>query len=261
MLQNKNAVIYGGGGQIGGAMAKAFAQAGARVFLAGRTKDTLDAVAREIRDAGGQADVAVVDASDEQAVRAHLDDVAEAAGSVDISVNLVNRGDVQGTPLVAMSVQDVVGPVTTGLTANFVTARAAANRMAGQDTGGVIIALNSGSAKGSPMMGATGMIDAAIDTLVRNLALEAGPQGVRVNCIWTAGLPETLSRERLKVTNPDMDLDDAAFAGLLANLDTMRATRRSPRLAEIAATATFLASDGAAAITGSCINATSGMFV
>jgi NAD(P)-dependent dehydrogenase (short-subunit alcohol dehydrogenase family) len=257
MLQNKNAVIYGAGGHIGGAIAKAFAEAGARVFLAGRTREKLESVAREIPG----ADVAVVDASDERAVQAHLDDVVAKAGSVDVSINLVTRGDVQGTPLAAMSVADVVGPVTTGLTANFVTARAAANQMAKQARGGVIIALNSGSAKGSPMMGSTGMIDAAIDSLVRNLALEAGPQGVRVNCIWTAGLPETLSKEALKATNPNLDLDDAAFQGLLANLDNMRATRRSPRLAEVAATATFLASDGAGAITGAFVNATSGMFV
>jgi NAD(P)-dependent dehydrogenase (short-subunit alcohol dehydrogenase family) len=261
MLQDKNAIIYGGGGHIGGAVAKAFAEAGARVFLAGRTKEKLDAVAETIRAAGGQADVAVVDATDERAVEAHLAEVVAAAGSVDVSMNLVNRGDVQGTPLVAMPVADVVGPVTTGLTANFVTARAAANQMAGQDRGGVILLLNSGSAKGSPMMGATGLVDAALDTLVRNLALEAGPQGVRVNAIWTAGLPETLSKEALKATNPAMDLDDAAFQGLLDNLAGMRATRRSPRLSEIAATATFLASDGAAAITGTCVNATSGMFV
>jgi NAD(P)-dependent dehydrogenase (short-subunit alcohol dehydrogenase family) len=228
------------------------------VFLAGRTREKLEAVAKQI---GSRAEVAVVDASDEAAVRAHLDEVVGKAGSVDVSINLVNRGDVQGTPLVAMSVEDVVGPVATGLTANFVTARAAANQMAKQERGGVILALNSGSAKGSPMMGATGMIDAAIDALVRNLALEAGPQGVRVNCVWTAGLPETMSKEMLKATNPDMDLDDAAFAGLLANLDSMRATRHSPRLAEVAATATFLASDGAGAITGAFINATSGMFV
>lgn len=261
MLNDKNAVIYGGGGHLGGAMAKAFAAAGARVFLAGRTKEKLDDVATVIRAAGGQADVAVVDATDEQAVAAHLDDVVRAGGSVDVSVNLVNRGDVQGTPLVAMAVEDVVGPVATGLRANFVTAKAAAARMSTQGSGGVVIALNSGSAKGSPMMGATGMIDAAIDALVRNLALEAGPQGVRVNCIWTAGLPETFSKEGLAATNPDLVLDDAALAGLIANLDGMRATRRSPRLAEIAATATFLASDGAAAITGAFINATSGMFV
>lgn len=261
MLENKNAIIYGGGGYIGGAMAKAFAQAGARVFLAGRTKDKLDAVAEEIRAAGGRAEVAVVDASDEQAVQAHLDDVVGTAGSVDVSVNLVSRGDIQGTPLTAMSVQDVVGPVAAGLTANYVTARAAANQMAGQERGGVIIALNSGSAKGSPMMGATGLIDAAIDTFVRNLALETGPQGVRVNCIWTAGLPETLTAERLATTNSTVDWDDAAVEGIKANLDNVRATRRSPRLSEIAATATFLASDGAAAITGSFINATSGMFV
>jgi NAD(P)-dependent dehydrogenase (short-subunit alcohol dehydrogenase family) len=260
MLNDKNAIIYGGGGQIGGAVAKAFADAGARVFLAGRTLGSLEAVAKQIIDAGRRAEVAVVDATDEQAVQAHLDGVVAAAGSVDISLNLVNRGDVQGTPLADMSVQDVVGPVTLGLTANFVTARAAARQMATQGSG-VILTLNSGSAKGSPMMGATGLIDAALDTLVRNLALEAGPQGVRVNGIWTAGLPETLTLARLKSVNADLDLDEAGLAGLKANLDGMRATRRSPRLAEIAATATFLASDGAGAITGSFINATSGMFV
>lgn len=258
MLQDKNAVIYGAGGNIGRAVAKAFAGAGARVFLAGRTRETLEAVAKEI---GGSAEVAVVDATDEEAVAAHLADVVKAGGSVDVSLNLVSRGDVQGIPLVAMSVKDVVGPVALGLTATYVTARAAANQMATQERGGVILTLNSGSAKGSPMMGATGLVDAALDTLVRNLALEAGPQGVRVNGIWTAGLPETLSKESLKATNANLDLDDAAFAGLIANLDGMRATRRSPRLAEIAATATFLASDGAGAITGSFVNATSGMFV
>ncbi len=260
MLQDKNAVIYGGGGNIGRAVAKAFAEAGARVFLAGRTRATLEAAAKEITAAGGRAEVAVVDATDEQAVQAHLDEVVRAAGSVDVSLNLVNRGDVQGTPLTGMSVQDVVGPVTLGLTANFITARAAARRMAEQGSG-VILTLNSGSAKGSPMMGATGLVDAALDTLVRNLALETGPQGVRVNGIWTAGLPETLSKEAIAATNPTMQLDDAAFEGLLANLDAMRATRRSPRLAEIAATATFLASDGAGAITGSFVNATAGMFL
>ncbi len=261
MLQDKNAVIYGAGGNIGRAVATAFAEAGARVFLAGRTRETLEAVAKEITAAGGRAEVAVVDATDEQAVAAHLAEVVNTGGSVDVSLNLVTRGDVQGIPLVAMSVQDVVGPVTLGLTANFITARAAAAQMSAQERGGVILTLNSGSAKGSPMMGATGIIDAALDTLVRNLALEAGPQGVRVNGIWTAGLPETLSKESLKATNANLDLDDAAFEGLIANLDGMRATRRSPRLAEIAATATFLASDGAGAITGSFINATSGMFV
>src|SRR5258706_9825369 len=68
LLENKVAVIYGAGGPIGGATARAFAREGARVFLAGRTLATLDTVANEIRTKGGSAFTIVVDATDEQAV-------------------------------------------------------------------------------------------------------------------------------------------------------------------------------------------------
>ena len=66
LLEGKNAVIYGGGGAIGGAAARAFAREGARVFLAGRTRASLDKVAADIRDAGGTAETAQVDATDER---------------------------------------------------------------------------------------------------------------------------------------------------------------------------------------------------
>jgi len=65
LLENKNAVIYGGGGSIGGAVARAFAREGAKVFLAGRTLATIDAVAEEISASGGVAETAQVDALDE----------------------------------------------------------------------------------------------------------------------------------------------------------------------------------------------------
>jgi enoyl-[acyl-carrier-protein] reductase (NADH) len=76
---------------------------------------------------------------------------------------------------------------------------------------------------------------------------------------WTAGLPETLTPEKLAAVNRNLQLDDAAFQGLLEQLDGMRMLRRSPRLAQVAAAA-FLASDQAAAITGTFFNVTSGTF-
>jgi enoyl-[acyl-carrier-protein] reductase (NADH) len=124
---------------------------------------------------------------------------------------------------------------------------------------GVILALDSGSANGSPMMGSTGPADAATDTFVRNLAAEIGPRGVRVVGIWTAGLPETFSREKLAAVDSKFQ-DEAAFQGLIESLDQMRMTRRSPQLAEVAATAAFLASEKAGAITGTFVNVTSGTF-
>jgi NADP-dependent 3-hydroxy acid dehydrogenase YdfG len=73
LLQNHNAVIYGGGGAIGGAVARVFAREGARVFLAGRTKARLDAVAADIAAAGGTVETAQVDAFDQRAVEEHAD--------------------------------------------------------------------------------------------------------------------------------------------------------------------------------------------
>ena len=259
LLENKNAVIYGAGGAIGGAVAKEFAREGAKVFLAGRTREKLETVAEDIGAAGGSAEVAELDALDEQAVVEHARAVAEQAGTIDISFNLISRGDVQGIPLVEMTTEDFTRPITTGITANFITARATARHMI-EEGSGVILALDSGSANGSPMMGGTGPADAATDTFVRNLAAEVGPRGVRVVGIWTAGLPETLSKEKLAAVNSNLEMDEAAFQGLIESLDQMRMTRRSPRLEEVADVAAFLASDRAGAITGTFVNVTSGTF-
>ena len=259
-LKDRNAIIYGGGGSIGRAVAKAFARDGARVFLTGRTRETLDAVAAEVAAAGGQASVAVVDALDEQAVDEHARAVVAEAGSIDVSLNLISRGDVQGTPLIEMATADFVGPITTGITSSFITARVAGRQMVEQGSG-VILALDSGSgAKGSPMMGATGPADAALDMFVRNLAMEIGPSGARALGIWVAGIPETLSPEKLAQANSALQLDDAGVQGLISQLDQLRMTRRSPRLDEVADTIAFLASDRAAGITGTFVNVTGGMF-
>jgi len=257
LLQDKVAVIYGAGGSVGRATALAFAREGATLFLTGRNAENVEAVAAAVRAAGGTADAAVVDALDADAVDAHAASVVAAAGHLDISLNLVSRGDVQGIPLVDMTTDDLLRPVTAGLTSTIVTARAAARHMTAQGSG-VILALNSGSAHGSPMMGGTGLADAATDTLIRNLALELGPAGVRAAGVWVAGIPETLTVEKLSAVNANIDA--AAVDGILAHLASLRMTKRSPRLDEIADTIAFVASDRAAGITGAFVNVTGGMF-
>jgi 3-oxoacyl-[acyl-carrier protein] reductase len=147
LLENKNAVIYGGGGAIGGAVARAFAREGATVHLAGHTLAKLEEVAEAIRSAGGAAETAQVDALDEQAVDAHADAVAAEAGSLDISFNLITHGDVQGTPMVEMSLDDYARPVVTAVTTTFLTTRAAARHMIRQGSG-VILAFGG---SGNPM--------------------------------------------------------------------------------------------------------------
>jgi NAD(P)-dependent dehydrogenase (short-subunit alcohol dehydrogenase family) len=255
LLDGKTAIIYGAGGGIGGGVARTFAREGARVILVGRTRAKLDSVADDITSAGGAAEVAVLDALDEKAVDDHVQNVVSKTGRVDVSFNLITRGDVQGTPLVEMVPDDLMRAVTIGLRSNFVTARAAARHMI-QQRSGVILHLNSASgAAAMPGMGSTGPADAAIETFMRYLAAELGPHGIRVCGIWTAGVAETLSKEKLAGVNenvPEIEQVKAMLAG-------MTALRRNVTLADVAEVAAFLASDRAAGLTGGMTNVTCGL--
>ena len=192
-LAGKTAILYGGGGSIGTAVAATFVREGASVVLAGRTSTSLDDAAA----ASGATETAVLDALDEAAVDAHVADVAARHGSVDVSFNLISRGDVQGIPLVNMSADDLLRAVDTGLRSTFLTARAAARQMAAQGSG-VILHLNSASGAGAAAgMGSTGPADAAIEAFMRYLAAETGASGVRVCGLWTAGVAETLTQDKL----------------------------------------------------------------
>jgi 3-oxoacyl-[acyl-carrier protein] reductase len=146
LLEDRSTVIYGEGGAIGGAVARAFAREGARIFLAGRTLESLDAVAGEIFAAGGTAETARVDALDEQSIERHIGEVVEQAGSIDVSFNAISIRDVQLIPLVDMSREDFVSPIVTGPTTHFLTARAVARRMAERGSG-VILTLSASAVR------------------------------------------------------------------------------------------------------------------
>ena len=256
LLEGKNAIIYGGGGGIGRGVALTFAREGAQVFLAGRTHEKLEAVAGEITAVGGLAEVAVVDALDEAAVDQFVSQVASTTGSVDVSFDLISRGDSQGTPLVDMTTDDLLRAVVNGLKTNFITARAAARRMISRGSG-VILHLNSASgSEGFPGMGSTGPADAATESFMRYLAAELGPQGVRVVGIWTAGVSDTLSKANFEAVAGENAPQVSAAEQMIAG---MAALRHAPHLAEVAETAAFLASDRASGITGTMVNVTAGL--
>jgi len=165
LLENKVAVIYGAGGPIGGAAARAFAREGARVILAVCTLSKRDRLATEIRSQGGAADTAVVDALDEQAVDKFVDAVAEQAGSIDISFNVIGYGDVQ-KPLMEISMEDFLQPVTTAMQAQFLTTRAAARHMIPRRSG-VILAFGGDGPQTLPGLGGFKVALDAIEGLRR----------------------------------------------------------------------------------------------
>src|SRR5215204_5724070 len=195
LLENKNAVVYGAGGAIGGAVARAYAREGARVFLAGRTLVTLEEVAEDIRSAGGEAETAQVDALDETAVDEHADAVAASAGGIDISFNLITHPHTHGIPLAEMSVDDFMAPVQVAARTTFLTARAAARHMIPQRSG-VILAFGGPGERSGPMrdyyLGGTQVAFDAIETMRRQLAVELGPHGIRVVTLASGGVPESL---------------------------------------------------------------------
>lgn len=259
LLDKKNAIVYGAGGAIGSAVAQAFAEAGARVFLTGRTSDTLEVVADKIRASGGVADVATVDAMDEDAVEAHADAVVREAGSLDISFNAISlpQTGIQGTRIVDLSPAGFDLPMAVYPRANFLTARAAARRMTGQGSGVIVTITASPSRTAVPLMGGMAPAWAAIEALSRGLAAELGPHGVRVVCLNAAGMPETSQLSEVYGLHADAHgISRDAFLTRMADL-TLR--KRLPTVAEIADVAAFVASDRAAAITGTVANLTGGM--
>jgi 3-oxoacyl-[acyl-carrier protein] reductase len=246
LLENKNAIVYGAAGSIGGAVARAFARDGARVFLAGRTEGTLQDVAADIRAHGGVAEVAPVDALDKAAVDAHADRVAAAAGRIDVSFNAVAVPNLQGVALTEMSVEDFLSPIAGLCRTTFLTATAAARHMAAQGAG-VIVTLSASSAKETRhQMGGFSLANAGIEALTRTLAGEVGRRGVRVVGLRSNFTPETYP-----------GVSDEMLAPLLR--DTLLG--RLPRLADLAGTAVYLASDRAGAISGAMVNLTCGAII
>lgn len=236
LLRDKNAVIYGAGG----AVARAFAREGARVFLASRTKAKLEQVADEIRSNGGVADTAVVDVLDERAVDEYVDAMVDEAGQIDISFNLVGYGDVQ-KPLTEISVEDFTRPITTAVRAQFLTTRAAARHMVGRGSG-VILHFGGGGPRTQPGLGGFKIALDAIEGLRRQWACELGPHGIRVVTLKTGGVPESL---------PDTFTGRDAIA---AEIQQATLLNRAATLADVGAVATFVASDQARTMTATEVN-------
>ena len=170
LLEDRIAVVYGAGGSVGRAVTLAFAREGARVFLAGRSRAALEAAAEEVAAGGGSAETAEVDALDEAAVDAHADQVAGAAGRIDISFNAISHGDVHGAPLTEMPYEDFARPITVATRSLFLTARAAARHMAPHGSG-VIMAITASTSRQALLeVGGTAVAFDAIESQCRQWA-------------------------------------------------------------------------------------------
>lgn len=263
LLQGKTAVIYGGGGAIGGAMARTFAREGAELFIAGRSLDKLERVAAAIRASGGAVDVAQVDAMDPGAVARHIEHARTAAGRVDIAANAIGIVHVQGPPLAELDLDDFLFPLTAYMRANFNIAKAVAVPMREQGSGVILTLSTPGSrVAGTGFLG-YGVTCAATETFSRLLAAELGGHGVRAVCLRADAIPEALPISHARTVFEGF----AIRAGVsVEEMFTARARQgallqRAPTLREVAEFAAFAASDRAGAMTGAIANLTCGMVV
>jgi NAD(P)-dependent dehydrogenase (short-subunit alcohol dehydrogenase family) len=191
LLAQKTAVIYGAGGAIGGAVARAFAREGARVFLAGHTSAPLEALAQELSQAGGVAEAAHVDALEAPSIEEHLRAVVEKTGGVDIAFNAISIGYLQGSPLVEESPEAFTQGITDAMKTQFLTSTAAARHMQKRGSGVLLTITATPARELIPNSGNFGVACAAIERLCQQLACELGPQGIRVICLRSAGSPDS----------------------------------------------------------------------
>jgi 3-oxoacyl-[acyl-carrier protein] reductase len=260
LLRDKRAVVFGGAGSIGAAVAKELAAEGAEVFLSGRTAGGVDLVAKEITGNGGRAHAHVVDALDAVAVDHYLASVIDEAGSVDIAFNatgprMSTYGN--GKPMVQLPVEEFMTALDTVVRSHFITARAAARHMLAQGSGVIIFLTGSPARPHGPGTSSIGAAFGAIENLTRTMAIELGADGVRVVCLRTAANPDSRTVQDVveAITRMTGVTPEQAGAGVAEG----RLLSTSPRTADTAKAVAFLASQAAAMMTGTVLNASAGV--
>jgi 3-oxoacyl-[acyl-carrier protein] reductase len=245
LLDGKNAVIYGGGGSIGRAIARAFAREGATVHLVGRSARSVAEADADIRESGGAVEATQLDACEESAVDGHADSVVTASGSLDVSVNVISLDETFGTPLAEAPLDEFERPILKAVRSTFVTARAAARHMVKQGIGVILMFGGYGDPLPDFYLGGFQVALTAVDALRRQLAAELGRHGVRVLTLQSNGVPETIQ-------------DSAAREAMTESVVSGTLLQRAVSLDDVGNAAVFAASDHARAMTATKLNITCG---
>ena len=237
LLRGRTAFVTGGGTGIGLRMAERFAEHGASVVLAGRRAEKLEEAAKGICAAGGTVDIAPLDVREYSAVSAALQKTHERFGPIDILL-CAAAGNFPA-PVTGMSANGFKAVIDIDLLGTFNTCRAAYEHL--RKPGASIVSISATHAfRPVPMQAHVCAAKAGIELLMKTLAIEWGPEGVRANCITPGPTDDTEGMRRLAPTEEARRRVEHGVP-----------LRRYGTKDELADLALFLCSDAAAYITGS----------
>lgn len=246
VLDGKVALVTGAGKNIGRAIALRLARDGAAVVVNGRSdRAAAEAVAGEIAAMGGRAMARLADVSDPRAVARMVEDAAAALGGIDIAVS--NAGLRRQTPFLEMPLEEWREILSVALDGAFILARAVAPHMV-RCGGGSIVGLSGISTHlGTPNRAHVSASKAGLEGLMRALAVELAPHGIRCNCV----APGTIDTARGATAGalPDQLAGDAV------------PLRRKGTADEIAAVVRLLVGPEGGYVTGQTIHVNGGAFL
>jgi len=259
ILNGKHAAVFGAGGSIGAAVAREFASEGAEVFLAGRTRATVEAVAKEIAATGGRAHTVAIDSTDDAAVNQFIDNIVKEAGKIDIAIDFAGplaKEYGNGKMAVDLPIEEFMVPLTTMVRSRFISARAAARQMIKQHSGVIIFVTGSPARPHVPGATAIGAAFGAMENLAANLAFEVSPFGVRVVCLRTvANIDSRSIQDTMDVVAGQLNITKDQAMAQIAQSNFLRVPATAQ---DTANAAVLIASARARMLTGTVVNATAG---
>jgi NAD(P)-dependent dehydrogenase (short-subunit alcohol dehydrogenase family) len=244
-LKDKVAVVFAASGDIAGAVARAFSQHGAKVYVTARNLDAVKALAQEIKTSGGSAEAAKVDAQNETEIDNFLKKVVSENGKLDIIFNGigVEYSEMGGRPPTTVATfEQFMAPMEKICGSQFLTSKVAAKYMIQTQSEGTILLLTAALSRSKlPNVAGITAASAAVEGLTRVMAAEWGGDGIKVICICPGALMETkrisgwieAAAKHLGISTEQLVEQYKAFDIL----------KTSPTLKQLGETAAFLVSD------------------